>query len=407
MADPVHNVLTNDEITLRALMHFRNSCKAVRLADQQHAGDFAKKGGQIGDTIQVRKPDFGTVYKTRTRVLSKIDEQKVPLTLNRWRGTAFKLTSKELLLDINSLDKQVIKPRMHKLAATVDQEVLEDMAFAAYSSVGVLGTNPSSLKTYLQAGAELDNYGTLRGPGERNLFITPNMQAEIADSIRAIFNPTSTISDTYSSGVMDGYAQGMNWNMDQSCPPFTAGSRAKTGKLVSGTGQSGSSITIDALGSGKTAKKGDRVTLAAVNAVNPVTGQDLGALKSFVLTADVAANGTALKIAPAIVLTGSHKNVSAGPADNAAVSFLDAISGTGVLGVLAHKMGLTCAFVPLENTPSDGAKIVHKMDDVSGIGITCASQFVIADHATEYRMDLLYGTLAQRPEYICAIRGKN
>ena len=80
---------------------------------------------------------------------------------------------------------------------------------------------------------------------------------------------------------------------------------------------------------------------------------------------------------------------------------------SGVLGVLAHKMGLTCAFVPLEKTPADGAKIVHKMDPESGIGITCASQFVIADHATEYRMDLLYGTLPQRPEYICAIRGKN
>ena len=105
MADPVNNVLTNDEITLRALMHFRNSCKAVKLADQQHAGAFANKGGQIGNTIKVRKPDFGEVYKTRTRTLSKIDEEFANLTLNRWRGTAFKLTSDELLLDINSLDQ--------------------------------------------------------------------------------------------------------------------------------------------------------------------------------------------------------------------------------------------------------------------------------------------------------------
>ena len=45
------------------------------------------------------------------------------------------------------------------------------------------------------------------------------MQAEIADSISARYStPRRAISDTYKSGVMDGYAQGMNWHMDQSLP---------------------------------------------------------------------------------------------------------------------------------------------------------------------------------------------
>ena len=401
-----NTLLTLDEITLEALDIFMTSCEAVKVMDQKHSKRFGNKGQQIGKSLRIRKPDPGTIRRNTTYASSDVKEEFDTLTLDKPYGSDFELTTEEMTLQINDVSDQIIKPRMHTLAANVDLDILKLMALNANHSVGTVGADPTKVATFTQAGAFLSNYAGPRGPGERHAFITADQEDLVSGSLREDFHTGAVISQQNKTAMMEGFRYGMNWHMDQSVYAMTTGSRAKTGTLVNGATQSGSSITVDALGSGKTAKAGEHVTFAAVKAINPVTKAPYAFLKQFVLTEDVAANGTVLKISPPMVLTGSHKNVSAGPADDAAVTFIGDASTATTKAILAHKQAVTIAFASLQSAEDYGAKSVMKHDPETGIGMLCAAQYDIDNHKYKHRIDILAGFLAQRPEHIIGIWGK-
>ena len=113
---------------------------------------------------------------------------------------------------------------------------------------------------------------------------------------------------------------------------------------MSAASQTGSSITMTA-GTGGTLVKGDVITIAGVNAVHPLTGQDTGSLQQFVVTGTVTVStGTAVKIYPSINPTAPNKTVSASPASGAVVTLA---SINGVQNLAFHKDAFTAAFAPL------------------------------------------------------------
>src|SRR4030067_1132808 len=112
-------------------------------------------------------------------------------------------------------------------------------------------------------------------------------------------------------------------------PPHTCGTRTNTTPLVNGASQSGASLIVDGFVASSTVKQGDVFTLAGVYAVNAETKQAYNFLQQFVATADVTLSGAGagtLSISPSIVTSGATQNVSAGPADNAALTFVDTAS---------------------------------------------------------------------------------
>jgi hypothetical protein len=86
-----------------------------------------------------------------------------------------------------------------------------------------------------------------------------------------------------------------------------------------------------------TVKVGDRFTIAGVNAVHHITKADTGQLKTFTITEIVTgAGGTGtVKISPPIIAADSsptqaeleYKNVTATPANGAAITFLNTVTG--------------------------------------------------------------------------------
>lgn len=86
-----------------------------------------------------------------------------------------------------------------------------------------------------------------------------------------------------------------------------------------------------------TVKVGDRFTIAGVNAVHHITKADTGQLKTFTITEIVTgAGGTGtVKISPPIISADSsptqaeleYKNVTATPANGAAITFLNTVTG--------------------------------------------------------------------------------
>jgi hypothetical protein len=86
-----------------------------------------------------------------------------------------------------------------------------------------------------------------------------------------------------------------------------------------------------------TVKVGDRFTIAGVNAVHHITKADTGQLKTFTITAIVSGGGGAgvVQISPPIIAADSaptqpeleYKNVTATPANGAAITFLNTATG--------------------------------------------------------------------------------
>lgn len=109
---------------------------------------------------------------------------------------------------------------------------------------------------------------------------------------------------------------------------------------TAGTGETGNvdnraqNLTIGV--SSGTVKVGDRFTIAGVNAVHQISKQDTGQLKTFTIVGIVSGGGGAgvVQISPPIVAADSsptkpeleYKNVTAAPANSAAITFLNTVS---------------------------------------------------------------------------------
>ncbi len=399
--------VNENTITLKALSIFKNKLRCLSIFDKSHSKDFGQKGNQRGDSRRIRKPDGGGTVRrdTWTFASSDIEEQFDTLTVDKIYGSDFTLQPKELALELNDLSEQVLKPRIHRLAAEIDKDVFTACALAAHHTIGKPGTKAVTsgeyLEDWMELGAKLGDYDTPYGEGMRHALISPTIQARLSSQLREDFNSQATISRQNKTAMIEGFRYGFNWGYTQQVPTLTTGSRAATGTLVDGADQKGASITVDALGAGKTAKKGEAVTFAGCHAVNPVTKAKYPWLKQFRLTADVAANATSLPIEPAIVTTGGHKNVSAGPADDAAVTFIGDPSKEGSMQLAAHPSVCTVAFVPLDNHELGGAgvKLSMKTDPDTGIGMSFLCWTDGSNRQVKCRFDVLAGILVQRPEF--------
>jgi hypothetical protein len=142
-------------------------------------------------------------------------------------------------------------------------------------------------------------------------------------------------------------------------------------------------------------KRGDVFTIAGVFAVNPITKQSTGRLQTFSVQADADSNGSGqatLTVAPAIISSGAFQNVSAAPADNAAITVKTGAAGAQhSQSLLLHKDSMVLVSRPLKisdaglkTTTISGNKVTLSMTEW-GDGNTLKHNF---------RLDMLFGTQA-------------
>ena len=157
-----------------------------------------------------------------------------------------------------------------------------------------------------------------------------------------------------------------------------------------------------------TVKVGDAFTIAGVNAVHHITKQDTGQLKTFRITAIVTgAGGTGtVQITPPIIAADSaptqaeleYKNVTATPANGAAITFLNTVTGnvapyfdTRAIELLPGRQGMD------EGLMSAGAAA---MRGTTELGIECVlyKWFDIKKKMFLYRADARWGVGCTNPE---------
>lgn len=400
-----NTLLTISMITREALRILENNLTFAKGVNREYDDKFAIEGAKIGDTLNVRKP---ARYKGRTGATLAIEdhtETSVAVQLTTQFGVDLSFTSKDLALSLDDFSKRILQPALATIANKVDADGMALYA-AVPNAVGTPGTVPNTLKTYLQAGAKMDDESTPRD-GSRALVIGPWAQVEIVDALKGLFQSGGQIKDQYETGNM-GLAGGFKWSMDQNVVTHTVGPLGGT-PLVNGASQVGSSLVTDGWTAAAAArlKKGDIFTIAGVNAVNPQSRKSTGQLRQFVVTADVSSDGSGnatIPIYPAIVLTGAFQNVDALPADNAAMTVLGAASTATPAHMAYHKDAFTlvCADLPLPKGVDMAARVSDKQ---LGLSVRMVRAYDINNDVFPCRLDILFGWKAIYPELACRVQG--
>jgi hypothetical protein len=198
-------------------------------------------------------------------------------------------------------------------------------------------------------------------------------------------------------------ALGFSWMRDQTVIKHTAGTF--TAGTVNGAGQSGTTLVTNAITG--TLKQGDIITIAGVTAVNRVTKQSTGMSRQFVVTADAASGATSLSIYPAIVAAGAngadsqYQTVVSAPADAAAISLYTAASATYRKSLAYAPEAITMVTADLY-MPTKGV-IDSARAQYDGISMRSISAYLPGSDQAINRDDVLFGYLAIRPEWICAV----
>lgn len=300
-------------------------------------------GFKKGDTVKIKIPTAGRVFDGAQFAgggsATDVIEQSVNLTLDTQKHIALQFGTKEKMLNITDFKERILMPQMRTLASVVEADLISKGVLGVPNlvSMNTASTNPSNALAL--ARAKMNQY--LTPAGDRSALITSTANVALSGEISRLYNPTQTSSKAY----LDGYvasAFGQDLYEHQSIPTHTKGTAATI--TVSAASQTGSSITMTA-GTVGTLVKGDVITIAGVNAVHPLTGQDTGSLQQFVVTETVTVGtGTAVKIYPEIRPTAPNKTVSASPANGAVVTIA---SINGVQNLAFHKDAFTAAFAPL------------------------------------------------------------
>lgn len=406
-------LLTPKMITKEALRILENNLVFAKGVNRQYDDKFAVKGAKIGNNIDVRKPPRYIGTETVALTTEDTVDTVLPVTLNKRFQVAVTFTSQELTLDINDFSDKILKSAVATIANKIDRDGLTYAYQRTYNAVGTPGTTPSALRTYLLAGAKLDENGCPRD-GKRSVVINPDAQVEIVDALKGLFQSSTQVKNQYERGVM-GTASGFDWAMDQNIVTHTVGPLGGT-PLVNGA-QAGLTTGWAATGSlitdGWTAaaasrlKKGDVFTIAGVYMVNPQSRQSTGKLQQFTVTADVSSDGSGnltLTMAPQIISAGQFQNVTNAAADNAAITVLGAASTLSPQNLAYHENAFTVATADLE-LPSGVDFAARAADKAAGFSVRMVRAYDINTDAFPCRLDVLYGWAELYPEWACRVVG--
>lgn len=386
-------------ITREALRILHANLNFVANCDKQYDDKFANAGaspsGKIGPSLTIRNPNQYTVRTGASLSIQDIAETSQVLTVSTQKGVDFTFSSQDLTLTIDEFSDRYLKPAVSVLATSIEADAL-NMVLDVYNAVD---DNANAI-TYkdIALGRKLLNYSLAPDDGERCGVISSQHVPSYLDAIKGLFNPQEGIARPYLTGKI-GKVNNMNFYENTVIPAFQSGTAATTTGYTTGATQTGASITVS--GGTTTFLKGDIVTFAGVNAVDPETKVSRGFLQQFVITANSGASATTLAVSPSIVTTGAAQNVSASANSAAVVKVGGGVSNLYSQSVIFHPEAFAFVTADLIDVSKFGAWGARQVMD--GISMRIARQYAISTDTVPCRLDVLYGYKTIRPQLACRI----
>lgn len=409
MANAIINssIITNE--TLRIL---HNESAFLGNINTEYEDQFAKKGMKAGSVVNVRQPVQYTIRDGATINIQDVNEVSVPITMEPEFGIDWSFSDYDLTLSIDEFSKRYLAPAAKRLAAELDLRIATRFYRGVANFSGTPGTPISTAQAVLDAAVLLDNAACPRTDG-RMLALTPLSNSKLVGGMSGLFNDQATQGKQLKSGMM-ATNLGMDFIMSQNLPTHTVGglggtplvNGANQGLINSGSTDNPSAATTSLITDGWTAavanrlKRGDVFTIAGVFAVNPETKVSTGVLRQFIATTDAASDGSGnltVAIYPAIIAGGSYQNVTARPADNAAITVLTGTASTSYgQNILFHRDAFTLVTADME-LPKGMDMAERAVED--GVSIRFIRGYDITNNRRICRFDLLAGYGLLRPEW--------
>lgn len=375
-----------------------------------------------GNSVKARGPVQFTHRDGETASPQDITERSVDVTLEPLLGLDFVVGSTELTTSVGSngsVDKafqeRYLKPAGLKLAALLDYRIATKMKNGFHQMVGTPGTAPATFADLLNAQVPMDRMSVPRD-GMRMAAIEPGANATIVAGLSGLFNNQSVLGDQYKTGIIKTGA-GLDIAMSQNVPSHTVGplggtplvNGANQGLINSGATDNPYAATTSLVTDGWTAaaaarlNQGDTFTLANVFSVNPETKASTGVLQSFLVTANTSSDGSGnatIVISPAIIAGGAYQNVTARPADNAAITITSGAANTTYTNnILWHKDAFT--FVSPKQELPGGMDMAYQasMADEGGVSLRFVRGYDINANRFISRFDILWGGAVTLPNF--------
>lgn len=405
--------LTIDMITAEAVMLFKNSNLFIMNMDTQYDDQFARDGAKIGSTLRIRLPSDFVVTDGPAMQLQDNTQQFTTLTVSSQKNVATPYTTAERTLSIDRYSELVVAPMVNALCGKVAQTIMNGSEGGVCNLVantdGSGAIISPTMDQFTGANAVLDDQGA--NMMDRRCVNDPTTDARTVGSLAGLLNPVTEISAQFRSGMMKSGLGYDRFFRDQTVIKHTTGTFSAGGTATPGgqsTSTSGGNLLVAAITG--TFRKGDIVTIDAVNAVNRVTKQSLGTLRQFVVTADVITGATSIPLYPGIIgpvggLVGGadqqYQTVDALPLLGAQVRLVTPASSVYRKSLAYTQKAVTMASADLVMPKKAVEEAARTSYD--GVSMRMLTDYLPLTDQLATRLDVLFGFKYIRPEWLCVI----
>lgn len=371
--------VTAKTIAERALPHLVEGIKMLGLVQSGvYDSAFTNKSG---DTIQIRKPQRGSVVDGSGDIsgsIQALSDESVEMTLNIQDTYPVEMTSKEQALSVDDFERQVIIPAVTKIAESINENLLGLGVDIPYF-YGTSGTTPDALEDIANPRAIMVK--NLAPAGNRSFVFDPDAEAKFLqlDSLVEVdkSGTTAALRDAVIGRVYD-----ILMVSDTMVPTHTAGLYSALTDVI-GVGTAGDTdVTLESAAGVSTATllKGDLFTLDGYQYV--VTANTASASSGDIAT---------VNIYPALQTTVTTD----------AVTFADVTAGAHVDNLMFQKDAFAIAMGALpEQAGVDNATI-----SFDGFSIRVVSSYDFYNDKGLVRFDVLYGVKTTYPELAVRVLG--
>ena len=347
----------------------------------------------VGEVVRVKLPQRFLIRDGLGYSPQPINRINTTVACNQIFGVDFEFDDFEeaLLMERSKeeISEQYLRPAMEQIAQEMDTRAALFAYQNANNIVGVLGTDPNSATTFMQARQRLKNLaGATRG-SDNAMIVPSSVYTALVPVLQALFNPVDEISEQYKEGSL-GRLWNFDWYESESLFRHTAGNwQTPANNTLAATSAGGTTLTVNNT-AGDVYNVGDVFSIALVNQVNPMTRRFVSQVaKTFVVTAPLTGTGAGtdvLNISPAIFPPGSqYQNVDAAPLVNALMTLFPGTTTpslkTGGQGLWLNKDAFAMVGVKLQS-PKATELTSQARDKKTGIPV----RFVRMYSPTEKKM---------------------
>jgi hypothetical protein len=389
----------NPDMVLReALIWWHQKATFIGSINRQYDDSYSDgRGGKIGDSLRVRIPIEAEVGDGETITPQEVVEESLTLRVQRRKHVALQFSGKELTQDVDNSDvsTRVLAPQVAKLVSVVEADTILDLLKQVPGQVDQNGT-AFTFDTLLAAREVLNN-NLCPNDGRRTAILKSRHARKLSNDLKANQNPASDISGIIRDGMIERVASFGDIYESSHIVDLTTGTAAEgdTSYLTNQVAAQDNTESLIIDTGSTTFKLGEVIEIEGVNEVHPETKVDTGRLAQFVLTADVAANATALPISPKLVASGPRQNVSNGAANNKKIFKRGAGNGELLnLSTAYHENAFTFITADLVK-PRGGAMVSRKVKD--NVSMRLVEDYEIRTDLSIMRLDILYGKGVLKP----------